>query len=126
LGTQNIAFGLAASASFSGMVQIVWALKLLSQKLGKLELGKLAVRYLQFYAAALPSAALGLLIVIGYGGRDGEGLLASASFYSVFIMVVVAILMTIIYISALLALRNRETLEIIGAIRRRLKPKKYS
>ena len=122
LETKNIAYGLALSASVSGLVQVILALGALRRRLGKLGLRKLAVRYLRFYFAALPTALVGVGLLIGFGGPNGQDLLESTSLSSALVMVIITICMTIVYLGILLVLRDTRALELTRALRRQSKP----
>ncbi len=124
LATKNIAYGLALSASVSGLVQIIVAIGALHRKLGKLGLRTLAIRYLRFYFAALPSALVGVALIVGFGGPSGQDLLESTALTSALVMVLIAICMTLVYLGVLLVLRDTDALELTKALRRHSKPKK--
>jgi putative peptidoglycan lipid II flippase len=120
LPLDQIAFGLALSASIAGSIQTTVAVFLLRVKLGGLDLKALVVNFLRYALAALPASAVGVAIVRGFNGPSEADILLGSSLNAALIMVLITIAMVITYALMLWLLRNQEFLQMARSVGSRL------
>jgi putative peptidoglycan lipid II flippase len=116
----QIAYGLAVSASIAGTIQTVAALVVLRRKLGGLNLKPLSVSFGEFALAALPASALGVGLLIAFGGVQGAGYLAASALWSAGVMVVITLAMVLVYVGTLLLVGNTDARAVTHPVLRRL------
>ena len=120
LPVDQIAVGLALSASIAGSVQTVVAIVVLRRKLGGLSLRPLVFSLSQFLLAALPSSAAGVALLTAFGGADGAGYLTESALWSALVMVVITLAMVVVYGATLLLLGNSDARAVAGPLLRHL------
>ncbi|MEU4692037.1 murein biosynthesis integral membrane protein MurJ [Actinoplanes sp. NPDC023714] len=110
------AAGMTAANAISYVVSAVISLAVLRRRIGRLNLGSVAVSLLKVAVAAAIAAALGVLVVRllpGSGAPDGrvEALIQ---------MVAGGAVILVAYLGAALALRIQEISQVVGMVRRKL------
>ncbi len=120
LGVEQIAYGLALSASIAGTVQTATALLVLRRKLGGLSLLPLMQNFLRFLLAAGLASAVGVALLIGLGGTDGARYLIEGAWWSALVMVVITLVMALVYVLMLLWLRSSDALAVLQPLLHRL------
>ena len=116
----QIAWGLALSASIAGGVQTLVALVVLRRKLGGLSLKPLVVNFAKFALAALPASAVGLGLLLGWGGADGGAYLSESALRSGVVMAGITLAMVLVYAAVLLLLRSEDARAVTEPVLRRL------
>ena len=116
----QIAWGLALSASIAGGVQTLVALVVLRRKLGGLSLKPLVVNFAKFALAALPASAVGLGLLLGWGGADGGAYLSESALRSGVVMAGITLAMVLVYGAVLLLLRSEDARAVTEPVLRRL------
>jgi putative peptidoglycan lipid II flippase len=120
LPSDTIAIGIAVATSFAATAQAVLALVLARRKVGlPLEARLLIVRHLLFFAATLPAAAVGL-VVVGLLGAFNEGFAVSGPFGAIVTLAAGGTVMVAVYAGILLGLRNPEATAFVRPIVSRL------
>jgi putative peptidoglycan lipid II flippase len=120
---QYIALGIAVVTTLAGIAQTGLAAILLRRRLGSFGGAVLATRHLVFFAAALVAAAVGAGLVWLLGGFTPGGWALSSPISAALTMAVAGGTMAIVYVVALLAVRNPEVLGFIAPFSRRLRRK---
>jgi len=120
LPLDQIAFGLALSASIAGTIQTTVAVFLLRVKLGGLDLKALSFNFLVYALAALPASGVGVAIVRGFNGPSEADILLGSSLNAALIMVLITLAMVITYAFMLWLLRNQEFLQMARSAGSRL------
>jgi len=121
LPVNQIALGLALSATIATTAQTVLALFLLRRTLGGLDMRVLGVGMATYLLASLPSGVLGLTLLLAFGAGAANGGLLSSAFFSGIAMVIITIVMVLVYFAALLVLRNPEARSLLNPVLRRLR-----
>ena len=120
LPIDQIAYGLALSASIAGTIQTVTAIAVLRRKLGGLNLSPLMATFARFALAALPASGVGVALLMAWGGVDGGAYLTQSAVWSALVMVVITVAMVLVYGGVLLALRSPDATAIIDPVLRHL------
>ena len=120
LPIDQIAYGLALSASIAGTIQTITAIALLRRKLGGLNLSPLMAAFARFALAALPASGVGVALLMAWGGVDGGAYLTQSAVWSALVMVVITVAMVLVYGGVLLALRSPDARAIIDPVLRHL------
>ncbi|MEY2900579.1 MAG: murein biosynthesis integral rane protein MurJ, partial [Actinomycetota bacterium] len=120
LPTGQIAFGLAASASFAGTLQTVVAIAVVRRKLGGISLMPLVARFGVFWLAALPASAGGVGVLVWLAGPDGSGFWSNSAVWAGVVMALITVMMVSVYVAVLLVMRNQEAFDIVRPVMRRL------
>lgn len=120
LPVTQIAVGLALSASVAGSVQTLVAIGVLRRKLGGLSMVPLVSSLSQFAMAALPASATGVALLVAFGGMGGEDYLTGSALWSALVMVIITLSMVLVYLGALLLLRNADARAVARPLLRRL------
>jgi len=120
LPIDQIAYGLALSASIAGTIQTVTAIAVLRRKLGGLNLSPLMATFARFALAALPASGVGVALLMAWGGVDGGAYLTQSAVWSALVMVVITVAMVLVYGGVLLALRSPDARAIIDPVLRHL------
>ncbi|MCO8275262.1 murein biosynthesis integral membrane protein MurJ [Actinoplanes sp. TRM 88003] len=110
------AAGMTAANAISYAVSAVISLAVLRRKIGRLNLGSVAVALIKVVVAAAIAAALGLLVVHflpGAGSPSGRG-------EAILQLVAGGAVILLAYLGAALALRVSEVSQVIGMVRRKL------
>lgn len=118
----DIAVGIAWSTTLSYAVQCVVAAVLLRKRLGGFGARRVIRQLLIFVAATIPAAAAGMAITSGLGAYTG-GFAVSGAFAAVVAIAAAGTAMLLVYLVALIAVRNAELrmiiLPIVGRLRGR-------
>ncbi|KGA04651.1 MAG: murein biosynthesis integral membrane protein MurJ [Pontimonas sp.] len=120
LPTEQIAYGLALSATIAGWLQCVLAVLLLRRKLGGLDTAVVLGRFGLFLLASLPSGAAGLGLLLALGGETRGGFLLSSALTAGMGMVAITLVMTLVYATTLILAKNSDMLAVWNPIRSRL------
>jgi putative peptidoglycan lipid II flippase len=120
LPTNQIAYGLALSATIAGWIQCALALILLRRKLGGLDTRVVFGRFGVFLLATIPAAAAGLALLLALGGDDRDGFLLSSAPAAGLGMVAITLVMTLVYSATLLVAKNSDMLAVWNPVRSRL------
>lgn len=118
LASDQLALGLAVSASLASTAQLLVALWLLRKKLPGLAIAPILARLGGFIIAAIPAAIVGVLVVASMGGLDPEGFGRSTTWATLLVLGAAALAMTMVYVGLLLIVRNSDVREILGAVTR--------
>ena len=118
LSSNQLAAGIALSASVASTAQLLTALWLLRRKLPGLQVGKILARLLGFVGASAPAVIVGVAMVAGAGSLSVPGLEMTSIGFALLTIVVVGAVMTLMYVGLLLLLRSSDIREILQAIRR--------
>jgi putative peptidoglycan lipid II flippase len=118
LSSNQLAAGIALSASVASTAQLLVALWLLRRKLPGLPVGKILARLIGFVGASAPAVIAGVALVAGAGSLIIPGLERSSIGFALLTIVVVGAVMTLMYVGLLLLLRSSDMREILQAIRR--------
>jgi len=121
LPANQIALGIAVLTSLAGTAQTIAAIVMLRRKLGTLHGSIVVRRHVQFVAAALPAALLGLGIVAVFGGFAADGFAVSTPTGAAITMVVAGTVMAVVYGAVLTVMRNPEIAAFLAPILRRLR-----
>ena len=123
LPVEWIGVGIASVTTVAGTVQLVLTFSLLRRRIGPIGGRVLVVRFLQFGVAALISALIGAGILVVLGGLSPDGFAQSGLVPAVLSMGVVGSGMAVVYLGALLAIKNPEASGalrmVTGRLRRR-------
>ncbi|MEL0148746.1 MAG: murein biosynthesis integral membrane protein MurJ [Pontimonas sp.] len=120
LPVDQIAYGLALSASIAGSIQTLTAIALLRRKLGGLTLTPVIATFARFAVAALPASAVGVGLLVAFGGVDGGAYLTQSAVWSALVMAIITVAMVVVYGGVLLALRSPDARAIIDPVLRHL------
>jgi putative peptidoglycan lipid II flippase len=120
LPTDQIAYGLALSATIAGWIQCALALILLRRKLGGLDTRVVFGRFGVFLLATIPATAAGLALLLVLGGENRDGFLLSSAPSAGLGMVAITLVMTLVYSATLLVAKNSDMLAVWKPIRARL------
>ena len=118
LSSNQLAAGIALSASVASTAQLLTALWLLRRKLPGLQVGKILARLLGFVGASAPAVIAGVAMVAGAGSLSIPGLERTSIGFALLTIVGVGAVMTLMYVGLLLLLRSSDIREILQAIRR--------
>lgn len=118
LSSNQLAAGIALSASVASTAQLLTALWLLRRRLPGLQVGKILARLLGFVGASAPAVIAGVAMVAGAGSLSIPGLERTSIGFALLTIVVVGAAMTLMYVGLLLLLRSSDIREILQAIRR--------
>ncbi len=118
LSSNQLAAGIALSASVASTAQLLTALWLLRRKLPGLQVGKILARLLGFVGASAPAVIAGVAMVAGAGSLTISSLERTSIGFALLTIVVVGAVMTLMYVGLLLLLRSSDIREILQAIRR--------
>ena len=119
--TEWIAVGIAAVTSIAGSAQAIVAAIVLRRRLGRLDAGRILRRYATFALAALPAAAVGVVLLFALGGTTQGGFAVASRISAVISMAVIGGVMGLVYAGVLVAFRNPELGEIVRPLVRRLR-----
>jgi putative peptidoglycan lipid II flippase len=117
LPTGMIAIGIALVTSLAGTAQTVVALLLLRRRMGRLDGRHVLRRTAQFGLAAIPASAAGLAVGWAVGAFAADGLARSSEIAAVLTMLLIAAVMTVVYLAGLAAMRLPEYMAIAAPIR---------
>jgi putative peptidoglycan lipid II flippase len=120
LPTEQIAYGLALSATIAGWLQCVLAVLLLRRKLGGLDTAVVLGRFGLFLLASIPSGAAGFGLLLALGGEARGGFLLSSALTAGIGMVAITLVMTLVYSTTLILAKNSDMLAVWNPIRSRL------
>jgi putative peptidoglycan lipid II flippase len=120
LPVEQIAAGLALSASVAGGVQTLVALFVLRRKLGGLSLTPLIASFARFALAALPASAAGLGLLLVLGGAEGAWYLEQSALWSGVVMLGITLTMVLVYVGVLMLLRSDDARAVTEPVLRRL------
>ena len=120
LPISQIAYGVAISASVAGTVQSIAATLALRRALGGLNLKELVKKSTKFLAAAGFASMAGVSVLRGIGGPDGQLYIENGALWSGLVIVVITIVMTTVFISALLVFRSQDMRDLLAPLLRRL------
>jgi putative peptidoglycan lipid II flippase len=115
-----IGIGLAISMSVSIIIQMVTAGILLRRRISGLEIPRIVRSLVVYSVAAIPAVIVGAGLVWLLGGYSGGWALASV-LGALVTMALVAIVMSAVYVGALIAMRSTELREAMAPISRRLR-----
>jgi putative peptidoglycan lipid II flippase len=118
LSSNQLAAGIALSASVASTAQLLVALWLLRRKLPGLPVGKILARLVGFVGASAPAVIAGVALVAGAGSLMIPGLERTSIGFALLTIVVVGAVMTLMYVGLLLLLRSSDMRGILQAIRR--------
>lgn len=118
LSSNQLAAGIALSASIASTAQLLVALWLLRRKLPGLPVGKILARLVGFVGASAPAVIAGVALVAGAGSLAIPGLERTSIGFALLTIVVVGAVMTLMYVGLLLLLRSSDMRGILQAIRR--------
>lgn len=118
LSSNQLAAGVALSASVASTAQLLVALWLLRRKLPGLPVGKILARLVGFVGASAPAVIAGVALVAGAGSLAIPGLERTSIGFALLTIVVVGAVMTLMYVGLLLLLRSGDMRGILQAIRR--------
>jgi putative peptidoglycan lipid II flippase len=120
LPVDQIAYSLALSASIAGSIQTLTAIAVLRRKLGGLALTPVIATFARFAVAALPASAVGVGLLVAFGGVDGGAYLTQSAVWSALVMAIITVAMVVVYGGVLLALRSPDARAIIDPVLRHL------
>lgn len=118
LSSNQLAAGVALSASVASTAQLLVALWLLRRKLPGLPVGKILAGLVGFVGASAPAVIAGVALVAGAGSLAIPGLERTSIGFALLTIVVVGAVMTLMYVGLLLLLRSSDMRGILQAIRR--------
>jgi len=121
LPLDRIAMGIGAVTTIAGVAQTTLAVVLLRRKLGRLDLGLILRRHVQFLVAALGAGVVGLVIVFALGAFHEGGFAVTTIPGAGVTMVVAGIVMVAIYAAVLRIMRNPEFIGFTDPILRRVR-----
>ncbi|MDY7089185.1 MAG: murein biosynthesis integral membrane protein MurJ [Actinomycetota bacterium] len=116
LGASLSAVGMTAANAFSYLVSALISLAVLRRKIGRLNLGGVAVSLIKVFIAAAIAAALGFLVVHflpGAGAPSGRG-------EAILQLLAGGAVILVAYLAAALVLRVSEVTQVIGMVRRKI------
>jgi putative peptidoglycan lipid II flippase len=116
--SDQLAAGLAISASLASFAQLAVALLFLRRALPALKLGAIVLRLGGFVLATLPAILVGVLIVVAAGGLEPTGFARASVFGAASVIAGVGLVMTTMYIGVLLVVKNQDMREIVGGTQR--------
>jgi putative peptidoglycan lipid II flippase len=119
--TAWIAVGLALVTSIAGTAQTVIGLVLLRARLSGLDGRHIARRLGQYALAAIPASAAGVLVGWPLGAFTLDGAARSSEVAAAGTMVLIAVVMTLVYIGVLRLMRIPELADITDPVMRRLR-----
>lgn len=116
--SDQLAAGLAVSASLASFAQLAVALLLLRRALPGLKLAPVMWRLGSFALATVPAIIVGVLILVAAGGLDPEGFARRSVVGAGAVIAGIAAVMTALYVGLLLILRSEDMRDIVGGTRR--------
>jgi len=116
--SDQLAAGLAVSASLASFAQLAVALLFLRRALPALKLGVIVLRLGGFALATIPAILVGVLVVVASGGLDPDGFARASVLGAGGVIAGVGLVMTVMYVGVLLVVKNEEMREIMGGTRR--------
>jgi putative peptidoglycan lipid II flippase len=119
--TAWIAVGLALVTSLAGTAQTLIGLVLLRTRLSGLDGRHVARRFGQYALAAIPASAAGVLVGWPLGAFTLDGAARSSEVAAAGTMVLIAVVMTLVYVGVLRLMRIPELADITDPIMRRLR-----
>jgi len=108
LQSSSIAFGIAAVTSIAGIAQATVAGAVLRRRLGRIDGRRTARSFGVFFAAALPSSGVGMLMVWALGGFHAGGYAVSGPFQAAIAMALTGTSMAVVYFGILWLAKNAE------------------
>ncbi len=120
--SSSIAWGIAAVTSVAGTAQAIVAGIVLRRRLGRIDGRRIARSFLVFFVAALPSSALGLVVLWALGGLTAEGFALSGPFAAAISMGAIGVAMALVYFGVLGVSKNAEFAAFTAPIISRLRP----
>lgn len=112
-----IAIGLAAAQSLSVMAQLLVSIWLLRARLREFRLGELVRPLVRYVGAAVPTAVVGCLVLLAFGGWDAQSWTLSAGYVKPLVTCAVAgVAMTIVYFTTLYALRDSDVRGVLRMV----------
>jgi len=121
LPTAWIAVGLALVTSLAGTAQTLIGLVLLRTRLSGLDGRHVARRFGQYSLAAIPASAAGVLVGWPLGTFAIDGAARSSQVAAAGTMVLIAVVMTLVYVGVLRVMRIPELADITDPVMRRLR-----
>ena len=121
LPVEWIGVGIASVTTIAATVQLVLTFALLRRRIGPIGGRVLLVRFLQFGVAALISALIGAGILVVLGGLSPDGFAQSGLVPAVLSMTVIGAGMAVVYLGALLAIKNPEAAGALQMVTGRLR-----
>lgn len=119
LPVEHIALGIAVVTTVAGTAQTVLAALLIHRRLGAFGGGLLTVRHVVFLASALVAAAVGAGLVWILGGYTDGGWALSSPVFAAIAMAIAGGSMAVVYLAALLLVRNPEARALVSPVTRR-------
>ncbi|MCS5717425.1 murein biosynthesis integral membrane protein MurJ [Herbiconiux sp. CPCC 205763] len=115
-----VGVAVAVSLSVAGILQTILAAVLIRTRLGGVGGRTVAVSFLRFVGAAIPSTAAGVVLAIVFGLGDADGFGSSSVMGSIVSLVVIGSVMSAVYLGALFLVRSPELRVALAPIRARL------
>jgi putative peptidoglycan lipid II flippase len=112
-----IAIGLALALSFATAIQTLVAAVIIRRRLGGVGGRTVVLSFVRYAVAAVPSAILGLLTLIGLGALFGPEFSVTGFVGPLVTMAVVGVVMLAVYLGALFLVRSPELRDALGPIR---------
>lgn len=116
--SDQLAAGLAVSASLASFAQLAVALVFLRRALPALKLGPILWRLGGFVVATIPVVIVGVVLVVAAGGLEPNGFARGSVMGAASVIAGVGVVMTAMYVGLLLVLKNEDIREIAGGTRR--------
>jgi len=116
-----VAVGIASVTAIAGSAQAVAAAYFLRKRLGHIDATRILRGYATFLLAALPAAAVGVVLLFALGGTTEGGFAVSSVPTAIVSMAVIGAAMAAVYVVVLVLLRNPELGEILRPLVRRLR-----
>jgi putative peptidoglycan lipid II flippase len=120
LPTEQIAYGVALSASIAGCIQAFVAILVLKRKLGGLNLRGLSKKALQYFVSSGFSSAVGVGVLRAFGGPGGDLYIENGALWSGLVIVLITTVMVAVYMTSLVILRSQDALDLIAPVLRHL------
>ena len=121
LDKEWVAVGIASVTAIAGSAQAVAAAYFLRKRLGHIDATRILRGYAVFLLAALPAAAVGVVLLFALGGTSEGGFAVSSIPTAIVSMAVIGAAMAAVYVVVLVLLRNPELGEILRPLVRRLR-----
>lgn len=116
--SDQLAAGLAVSASLASFAQLAVAFVLLRRALPTLKLGPILWRLGGFALATIPAVLIGVLLLVAAGGLEPDGFARASVVGAASVIAGVGIVMTAMYVGLLLVAKNEDIRVIVGGTRR--------
>jgi putative peptidoglycan lipid II flippase len=119
-----IGVGLALTTSLAGTAQAIVAIVVLRRKIGRVDGTRIARRFGVFALAAIPTAGVGVALLLLLGGISPGGFAVSGVVGAVVSLITIGSAMALVYVGGLALIRNPELTALTSPLLARVRNRK--